>query len=87
MGSSHPAEAAPLPNGVSNRRLRRGLIRLGALGAAGVVVVTLVPGLGELRSRFAHAQPVWIAIACTLEVLSVLAYVPAFRAVFCGRMS
>jgi uncharacterized protein (TIRG00374 family) len=52
-----------------------------------VVVVTLAPGLGELRSRFAHARPAWIVIACALEVLSVLAYVPAFRATFCRRMS
>jgi hypothetical protein len=52
-----------------------------------VVVVTLVPGLGELRTRFAHARLVWLAVACALEVLSVLAYVPAFRVVFCTRMS
>jgi uncharacterized protein (TIRG00374 family) len=77
----------PLPGDVSPHRLRRGLLRLGGLVAIAVVVVTLVPGLGDLRSRFAHAQPVWIGIACTFEVLSVLAYVPAFRAVFCRRMS
>src|SRR6476619_4637493 len=44
-------------------------------------------GPGELRSRFDQAQPVWIVIACAFEVLSVLACVPAFRAVFCMRMS
>ena len=55
--------------------------------AVAVVVVTLGPGLGELRSRFAHARPAWIVIACAFELLSVLAYVPAFRAVFCTRMS
>ena len=32
-------------------------------------------------------KPGWIGIACAFEVLSVLAYVPAFRAVFCTRMS
>jgi uncharacterized membrane protein YbhN (UPF0104 family) len=57
------------------------------LVAIAVVVVTLGPGLGELRRRFADAQPVWIVIACAFEVLSVLAYVPAFRAVFCRQMS
>ena len=76
-----------LPSGVSRDRLRRGLIRLGVLVAFVVVVVTLVPGLGELRSRFAHARPAWLAVACALEMLSVFAYVPAFRAVFCTRMS
>jgi uncharacterized protein (TIRG00374 family) len=57
------------------------------LVAIAVVAVTLGPGLGDLRSRFAHAGPAWIGIACAFEVLSVLAYVPAFRAVFCTRMS
>jgi uncharacterized protein (TIRG00374 family) len=57
------------------------------LVAIAVVVVTLAPGLCNLRSRLAHARPVWIVIACAFEVLSVLAYVPAFRAVFCTRMS
>jgi uncharacterized protein (TIRG00374 family) len=52
-----------------------------------VVVVTLLPGLGQLRSRFAHARPIWLVVACALEVLSALAYVPAFRAVFCTHMS
>ena len=60
---------------------------LGALVAIAVAVVTLAPGLGQLRSRFADARPVWIVVACAFEVLSVLAYVPAFRAVFCTRMS
>jgi uncharacterized protein (TIRG00374 family) len=57
------------------------------LVAVAVVVVTLGPGLGELRSRFSHARLVWIVLAGAFEVLSVLAYVPAFRAVFCRRMS
>ena len=86
-GASLITDPEPLPSDVSPRRLRRGLLRLGGVVAIAVVVVTLAPGLGELRSRFAHARPVWIVIACALEVLSVLAYVPAFRAVFCKRMS
>ena len=81
------ADPESLPSDVSPHRLRRGLLRLGGLVAIALVAVTLAPGLGELRSRFAHAQPGWIGIACAFEVLSVLAYVPAFRAVFCTRMS
>lgn len=81
-----PAEPAPLPSDVSPHRLRRGIVRLGGAVAVAVVIVTLAPGLGELRRRFARAQPAWIAVACAFEVLSVLAYVPAFRAVFCRRM-
>src|SRR5450631_747506 len=86
-GVSPVADPEPLPGDLSPDRLRRGLLRLGGLVAIAVVVVTLGPGLGELRRRFADAQPVWIVIACAFEVLSVLAYVPAFRAVFCTRMS
>ncbi|HEY1777509.1 MAG TPA: lysylphosphatidylglycerol synthase transmembrane domain-containing protein [Solirubrobacteraceae bacterium] len=86
-GASRGADPEALPSDVSPHRLRRGLLRLGGLVAIAVVVVTLAPGLGELRSRLAHARPVWIVIACGFEVLSVLSYVPAFRAVFCTRMS
>jgi uncharacterized protein (TIRG00374 family) len=86
-GASPTADPAPLPSEVSPHRLRRGLLRLGGLVAIAVVVVTLGPGLGELRSRFVQARPLWIVIACAFEVLSVLAYVPAFRTVFCTRMS
>ena len=86
-GVSLVAEPEPLPSDVSPRRLKRGLLRLGGLVAIAVVVVTLGPGLGELRTRFAHARPIWIVIACGFELLSVLAYVPAFRTVFCTRMS
>ena len=81
------ADPESLPSDVSTHRLRRGLLRLGGLLAAAVVVVTLAPGLGELRKRFSEARPGWIAVACAFEVLSVLSYVPAFRAVFCRRMS
>src|SRR6202158_241879 len=81
------ADPEPLPGDVSPRRLRRGVLRLGGLIAIAGVCVTLGPGLGEWRSRFSHARPVWIVIACAFEMLSVLAYVPAFRAVFCTRMS
>ena len=87
VGSSVAVEPEPLSPDVSPHRLRRALIKLGAVVAIVVVVVTLVPGLGELRRRFADAQPAWIAIGCAFEVLSVLSYVPAFRAVFCTRMT
>jgi uncharacterized protein (TIRG00374 family) len=86
-GAAVVAEPEPLPSDVSTHRLRRGLLRLAGLLAVAVVVITLAPGLGELRRRFSEARPAWIAVACAFEVLSVLAYVPAFRAVFCRRMS
>jgi uncharacterized protein (TIRG00374 family) len=85
--SSAALEVAPLPVAVAPNRVRSALIRLVALIVVAVVVITLLPGLGELRSRFAHASAAWIVAGCALEVLSALSYVPAFRAVFCTRMS
>lgn len=79
-------EPAPLPSAVSTGRVRQGLLRLVALIVLVGMVVILAPGLGELRDRFARAQPAWIAVGCALEVLSALSYVPAFRVVFCMRM-
>jgi uncharacterized protein (TIRG00374 family) len=87
VAASLVADPEPLSSDVSPHRLRRALLKLGGLVAVVVVVVTLAPGLGELRRRFADAQPLWIVIGCVFEVLSVLSYVPAFRAVFCTRMS
>lgn len=52
-----------------------------------VVVVTLLPGLGELRSRLSHASPTWLSLGVVLKVLSGLGYVAVFRMVFCRRMS
>ena len=71
---------------MSRKRVKRALLKLGALVVLVVIAVTLLPGLGQLRSRFAQARPVWIAVGCGLEVLSALAYVVAFRVVFCTRM-
>lgn len=85
--SSASAEPAPLPSGVSPHRIRRALLKLGAVIVFGVVTITLLPGLGELRRQFEHARPAWIAAACVLEAFSTLSYVPAFRGVFCTRMS
>ena len=77
----------PLPSEVSPNRLRRAVLRLGALGVVIVAVVVLAPGLGGIRDRFAHAQGSWLALACVFELLSCAGYVLAFRMVFCTRMT
>jgi uncharacterized protein (TIRG00374 family) len=84
--SPHP-EAVAFPPQVSRRRVRRDLLRLSAVAVGAVVVVALLPGLGGIRNRFAHAAPAWIVVACALEVASALSYVLAFRDVFCTRMT
>jgi len=84
--SPHP-DLAALPPQVSRRRVRRDLLRLSAIAVVAIVVVALLPGLGEIRNRFAHAAPAWIVVGCALEVASALCYVLAFRDVFCTRMT
>jgi uncharacterized membrane protein YbhN (UPF0104 family) len=51
-----------------------------------VVLITLVPGLASLRSRFAHGDPAWLSLGAVLKLVSGLCYVAAFRSVFCRGM-
>ena len=67
--------------------LRRGVIVVLVVVLAAVAVITLVPGLSSLRSRFSHARWEWLALGAGLKALSGLSYVAVFRAVFCTRMS
>jgi uncharacterized protein (TIRG00374 family) len=76
-----------VPEELSRRNLRsRLLLALGILLAV-IALVTLLPGLGALRSRLSQAQPEWLVLGVLLKVLSGLGYVIVFRTVFCRRMS
>lgn len=57
------------------------------LALAVVAVITLLPGLASLRSRFNHVRWEWLALGALLKVLSGLSFVAVFRAVFCSRLS
>ncbi len=81
-----PSELA-MPEVLSRRRLRSRLLFVLGLVLAVVAVVTLVPGLGGLRSRLSHAKPEWLLLGVVLKMLSGLGYVAVFRMVFCRRMS
>ncbi|MGH2893530.1 MAG: flippase-like domain-containing protein [Solirubrobacteraceae bacterium] len=76
-----------MPDELSPRHLRRGLLQLAGVGAVVVTLILVGPGLGSLRHRLDHASPGWLAAAIVLEVLSTLSYVVVFRSVFCARMS
>src|SRR5205807_7029146 len=67
--------------------LRRRVVVLIGVVILVVAVITLVPGLADLRHRFAHAKWEWLVVGAALKLLSGLSYVAAFRAVFCQRMS
>ena len=91
---AHPDQAArvsagdlDVPAELSRRRLRSRLFFAVGLVLAVIAIVTLVPGLGALRSRLSHAKPAWLLLGAGLKVLSGLGYVAVFRMVFCRRMS
>jgi uncharacterized membrane protein YbhN (UPF0104 family) len=63
--------------------------RAAGLGLVALVVALLIgtlPGLGEVRERFANAEPIWLAALAALELGSCLCFVMAFRGVFCPRL-
>jgi uncharacterized protein (TIRG00374 family) len=76
-----------VPEELSRRKLRARLLLLAALVLAVVAIVTLLPGLGGLRTRLSHAKPAWLLLGMGLKVLSGLGYVAVFRMVFCRRMT
>jgi len=76
-----------VPEELSRRRLRSRLLFAAGLLLAVVAIVTLLPGLGALRSRLADAKPDWLLLGAGLKVLSGLGYVAVFRMVFCRRMT
>src|SRR4029077_17340690 len=84
MASSMPE---PLPRELSPGGFAR---RAGGLVLVGLVVALLIstlPGLDEVRHRFAHAEPGWLVALFFREVASCLSYVVAFRGVFCKRLT
>jgi uncharacterized protein (TIRG00374 family) len=76
-----------VPEPLSRRRVRSRLLFVVGLVVVVALAVTLLPGLGELRSRLAHASPGWLLLGVVLKLLSGLGYVAVFRTTFCRRMS
>jgi uncharacterized protein (TIRG00374 family) len=76
-----------VPDELNRRKLRSRLLVALAILLAVIAVVTLLPGLGGLRSRLSHAKPSWLVLGVVLKLLSGLGYVAVFRMIFCRRMS
>ncbi len=81
------ADELEVPAELSRRRLRSRLLFALAILLAVVAVITLLPGLGNLRSLLSHAKPEWLLLGVVLKLLSGLGYVAVFRMIFCRRMS
>jgi uncharacterized protein (TIRG00374 family) len=90
-GKGEVSEVTPgeveMPQELSRHRLRSRLLFAAGLILAVVAAVTLLPGLGGLRTRLAHAKPEWLLVGVALKLLSGAGYVAVFRMVFCRRMS
>lgn len=83
MLTSHPSRVAALPDRSHLRhRLRLAAIVLGALMGA----VAVLPGLDDVRRRFAEAEAGWLGVSLLLQLASCLAFVAVFRGVFCRRL-
>ncbi|HEV2982706.1 MAG TPA: flippase-like domain-containing protein [Solirubrobacteraceae bacterium] len=80
-------EELAAPPSMGRASVRRRVLTLVAVIAVVVAVVTLVPGLADVRSRFAHGNPYWLTLGAVLKLLSGLCFVAAFRSVFCRGMS
>lgn len=76
----------PLPSQFSSRSLMRHIAAFGLLLVVVALLVSTLPGLDDVRNRFAHASGGWLLASALLELCSCLAYVVAFRGVFCPRV-
>ena len=76
-----------LPEQLQAGSSRRRVATLAAIGVVTALLISTLPGLSDVRQRFADANPGWLVAMVALEVASCLAYVVAFRSIFCSRLS
>ena len=75
---------AELPSArVLARRAGMAILAAGAV----VAVITKLPGLGQLSSQLAGADPIWIGAALVLEIASTLSFVLAFHGSYDRRIN
>lgn len=79
--------AAVTPPELDARHLVRRVIQIALVALVVIVAVSALPGLGDVRERFAGSRPAWLAAALALETGSVLAFVAALRGVFCPHLA
>ncbi len=86
MTATDPRVPEALPSELSSRSLARHIGAFVVLLAVVALLISTLPGLDDVRHRFAHASPLWLLASALLEVCSCLAYIVAFRGVFCRRL-
>src|SRR3954465_7279395 len=75
-----------MPDALSPRHLAQRLAQIAVLVIVAVLLLATLPGLGDVRDRFADARAGWVAVALALEVGLVVSFVVVFGGVFCFRM-
>ncbi|HVL31209.1 MAG TPA: lysylphosphatidylglycerol synthase domain-containing protein [Solirubrobacteraceae bacterium] len=83
FAADKPAAVDLLPD---RRRLALRLALVAGVLAALTLAITSLPGLADVRERLSGASAGWLLAAGTLQILSCLAFVAAFRGVFCRRL-
>src|SRR3954451_3117205 len=71
--------------GTRDRDTRRAAVRVALLLVGFAVVVAIVltlPGVDDVRQRFASTRPAWIAVAAACSLASMFAFVRALWAAF-----
>ena len=76
-----------MPDELSPRHLGVRVAQILAVVAVVAIAISALPGLGDVRSRFADASPVWIVAGAVAQLGSCGGYVLAFRSTFCTSMS
>jgi uncharacterized membrane protein YbhN (UPF0104 family) len=76
-----------MPDELHPRHLAVRVAQIAAVVAVVAIAISALPGLGEIRARFADADPVWIAAVVLAEVGSCAGYLLVFRSTFCSQMS
>jgi uncharacterized protein (TIRG00374 family) len=84
--STQPRTPEPLPRELGAAGLARRIGLLALLFAVVALAIAVLPGIGEVRERFADADPGWLVLMVVLELCSCLSYVVAFKGVFCDRL-
>jgi uncharacterized membrane protein YbhN (UPF0104 family) len=72
-----------MPDEMDSRHLLRRLGELALLVGVVALLINTLPGLDDVKQRFASADVGWIAASGVIQLASCLAYVAAFRGVFC----
>jgi uncharacterized protein (TIRG00374 family) len=75
-----------MPDELSPRHLGIRVAQIALVIGAVAIAISALPGLGDVRARFADASPAWIAALVLAEAGSCAGYVLAFRYTFCTGM-